>query len=95
MKTHRFDAVSFIAGLTFSIIGLVFLIPETPQEIIDLLLNSGAWFWPVALMVVGTRGDRPRSHAQEGRGGNRSRSSPTKRRSGCESPDRGSGLQGP
>jgi hypothetical protein len=53
MKTHRFDAVSFIAGLAFSLIGLVFLIPETPEEIVDLLLNSGAWFWPVALMVVG------------------------------------------
>jgi hypothetical protein len=53
MKTHNFDAVSFIAGLAFSIIGLLFLIPETPQQIIDVLLNSGAWFWPIALLVVG------------------------------------------
>ena len=53
MKTHNFDAVSFIAGLAFTIIGLVFLIPETPQEIIDVLLDSGAWFWPIALLVVG------------------------------------------
>jgi len=53
MKTHNFDAVSFIAGLAFTIIGLVFLIPQTPQEIIDVLLDSGAWFWPIALLVVG------------------------------------------
>ena len=53
MKTHSFDAVSFIAGLAFSIIGLLFLIPETPDQIIDVLLDSGAWFWPIALLVVG------------------------------------------
>jgi hypothetical protein len=53
MKTHSFDAVSFVAGLAFSIIGLLFLIPETPQQIIDVLLDSGAWFWPIALLVVG------------------------------------------
>jgi H+/Cl- antiporter ClcA len=53
MKTHRFDAVSFIAGLAFAILGLVFLVPDTPQEVIDVLLNSGAWFWPIALLVVG------------------------------------------
>ncbi|HEY6629694.1 MAG TPA: hypothetical protein VI193_11980 [Acidimicrobiia bacterium] len=53
MKTHRFDAVSFIAGLAFAILGLVFLVPDTPQELIDALVNSGGWFWPVALLIVG------------------------------------------
>jgi hypothetical protein len=53
MKTHSFDAVSFIAGLAFAGLGLVFLIPQTPQQLIDALLNSGAWFWPIALLVVG------------------------------------------
>jgi H+/Cl- antiporter ClcA len=53
MKPHRFDAVSFIAGLAFAILGLLFLVPETPQQVIDVLLNSGAWFWPIALLVVG------------------------------------------
>jgi formate-dependent nitrite reductase membrane component NrfD len=53
MKTHRFDAVSFIAGLAFAFLGLLFLVPETPQQLIDVLLNSGAWFWPIALLVVG------------------------------------------
>lgn len=53
MKTHAFDTVSFIAGLAFTIVGLLFLIPETPEQIVDVLLNSGAWFWPIALLVVG------------------------------------------
>lgn len=53
MKTHTFDAVSFIAGLAFASLGLVFLVPETPQQIVDVLVNSGAWFWPIALLVVG------------------------------------------
>ncbi len=53
MKTHDFDTVSFIAGLAFSILGLLFLIPQTPEQILDVLLDSGAWFWPIALLVVG------------------------------------------
>ena len=53
MKTHRFDAVSFIAGLAFAILGLVFLVPDTPKQLIDMLVNSGAWFWPIALLVIG------------------------------------------
>jgi hypothetical protein len=39
--------------LAFAGIGLAFLVPDTPQELIDVLVNSGAWFWPVALLVVG------------------------------------------
>lgn len=53
MKTHDFDAVSFIAGLAFSILGLLFLIPETPEQVLDVLVDSGAWFWPIALLLVG------------------------------------------
>jgi hypothetical protein len=53
MKTHNFDAVSFIGGLAFTIVGLVFLIPKTPEQIVDVLVDSGAWFWPIALLIVG------------------------------------------
>jgi hypothetical protein len=53
MKPHRFDTVSFIAGLLFTALGLVFLIPQTPEQLIDMLLNSGAWFWPVLLVAIG------------------------------------------
>ena len=53
MKTHRFDAVSFIAGLIFTALGLLFLIPQTPEQLVDVVLNSGAWFWPILLVVIG------------------------------------------
>ncbi len=53
MKAHRFDAVSFIAGLLFTAVGLLFLVPKTPDQMIDALVNSGAWFWPILLLVVG------------------------------------------
>ncbi len=53
MKPHRFDTVSFIAGLVFTALGLLFLIPQTPEQLIDVLLDSGAWFWPILLVVIG------------------------------------------
>ena len=53
MKTHRFDPLSFITGLIATAIGLAFLIPEEPTDVIGLLDDFGAWFWPVLLVVVG------------------------------------------
>jgi hypothetical protein len=53
MKLHRFDPLSFIAGLLATAIGLAFLIPEDPTDIVSLLDDFGAWFWPVLLVVVG------------------------------------------
>jgi hypothetical protein len=53
MKPHRFDPLSFIAGLIATVIGLAFLIPADPTNIVDLLDDFGAWFWPVLLVVIG------------------------------------------
>jgi hypothetical protein len=53
MKTHRFDPVSFISGLVVALLGLAFLIPQTPVDVIDLVTNLGGWFWPVVLVVIG------------------------------------------
>lgn len=53
MKLHRFDPLSFIAGLLAIAIGLAFLIPEDPTDIVALLDDFGAWFWPVLLVVIG------------------------------------------
>ena len=53
MKSHRFDAISFISGLVAALIGLVFLVPQTPLDLIDAVTSLGAWFWPVLLLVVG------------------------------------------
>jgi hypothetical protein len=53
MKSHRFDAVSFIAGLIFTALGLLFLIPQTPDQLVDMIMNSGSWFWPILLVAIG------------------------------------------
>ncbi len=53
MKTHRFDAVSFLSGLALTLLGLVFLIPQTPVDIVSALTDLGSWFWPAVLLVIG------------------------------------------
>jgi hypothetical protein len=53
MKPHKFDAISFISGVVAVVLGLVFLIPQTPVDLIDAITSLGAWFWPALLVVVG------------------------------------------
>ena len=53
MKSHRFDAISFISGLVAALVGLVFLVPQTPIDLIDAVTSLGAWFWPVLLLAIG------------------------------------------
>lgn len=53
MKTHRFDAISFVSGLIIALLGLAFLIPATPVDVVDALTSLGSWFWPILLMVIG------------------------------------------
>jgi hypothetical protein len=53
MKRHSFDAISFFSGLVIAVIGLMFLIPNTPQELIDAITDLGSWFWPVILLAIG------------------------------------------
>ncbi len=53
MKSHRFDAISFISGLVVALVGLVFLVPQTPIDLIDAVTSLGAWFWPVLLLAIG------------------------------------------
>jgi hypothetical protein len=53
MKSHRFDPVSFISGLVITLLGLAFLIPQTPVDIVEAIASLGSWFWPVVLLVVG------------------------------------------
>lgn len=53
MKAHKFDPVSFIAGLVIALIGLAFLVPATPVDVIGLITDLGGWFWPAVLVAVG------------------------------------------
>lgn len=53
MKLHRFDALSFVAGLLITGLGLVFLVLPEPGDIIDLVTDFGSWFWPVVFIAIG------------------------------------------
>ena len=53
MSTHRFDGISFFAGLVVTMFGLVFLIPNAPSDIIDAIGRLGNWFWPILFVAVG------------------------------------------
>ena len=53
MKSHKFDGVSFFSGLVIVLLGLVFLIPNAPSDIIDAIGRLGSWFWPILLVAVG------------------------------------------
>ena len=53
MKTHRLDPISFVSGLVITLLGLAFLIPQTPVDVVDVLTDLGGWFWPVLLLAIG------------------------------------------
>ncbi|MGD2044202.1 MAG: hypothetical protein PVJ28_11170 [Acidimicrobiia bacterium] len=53
MKLHRFDALSFIAGVLIAGIGLMFLVLPEPGDIIDVVTDFGSWFWPAVFIAIG------------------------------------------
>ncbi|MGH8950439.1 MAG: hypothetical protein ACRDX9_03345 [Acidimicrobiia bacterium] len=53
MKPHRFDPISFFSGLVITLLGLAFLIPQTPVDVIDAITSLGGWFWPAVLLIIG------------------------------------------
>jgi hypothetical protein len=53
MKPHRFDAISFFSGLVTALLGLLFLIPQTPVDIVETITSIGSWFWPTLLVLLG------------------------------------------
>jgi len=53
MKTHKFDVLSFFAGLFMAGLGLIFLLLPEVDDIVGVLTDAGSWFWPVILIVAG------------------------------------------
>ncbi|MDH3189904.1 MAG: hypothetical protein OEM39_04590 [Acidimicrobiia bacterium] len=53
MKTHKFDAISFISGLIFTGFGLMFLIPNTTDDLIKTIVDMGSWAWPLIFLGLG------------------------------------------
>lgn len=53
MKTHKFDTLSFVAGLAFTGFGLLFLIPNNTDALVDVFVDAGGWAWPLVLLGIG------------------------------------------
>ena len=53
MKTHKFDTLSFVSGLVFTGFGLMFLIPNNTDDLIDVFVGVGSWAWPLVLLGIG------------------------------------------
>lgn len=53
MQRHRFDPLSFAFGVIFTLLGLLFLVPANPRALIELLVDSLRWVWPVTILAIG------------------------------------------
>ena len=53
MKPHKFDTLSFVSGLIFTGFGLLFLIPNNTDDLVDVFVNVGGWAWPLVLLGIG------------------------------------------
>lgn len=53
MKPHKFDTLSFVSGLVFTGFGLMFLIPNNTDDLVDVFVNVGGWAWPLVLLGIG------------------------------------------
>lgn len=53
MERHRFDVLSFAFGVVYTLIGLIFLIPDTPFDLVDMVATSLRWVWPAAILLIG------------------------------------------
>lgn len=53
MKSHRFDPLSFSFGVIYTLIGLLFLIPATPVELVPFITESTQWVWPLVVVGLG------------------------------------------
>lgn len=53
MKPHKFDRLSFVSGLVFTGFGLLFLIPNNTDDLVDVFVDVGSWAWPLVLLGIG------------------------------------------
>lgn len=53
MERHRFDVLSFSFGVIYTLSGLIFLLPNTPFALVEMITVSLRWVWPAAVLVIG------------------------------------------
>lgn len=53
MKTHSFDALSFVSGLVAAAVGVLFLLPAEFGDLVDAVTNMGSWLLPAIFLTIG------------------------------------------
>lgn len=53
MERHRFDALSFAFGVIYTLVGVIFLLPVTPFDLVETVTLSLRWVWPGAILLIG------------------------------------------
>lgn len=53
MERHSFDVLSFAFGVVYTLLGLIFLLPMTPFDLVDMVSGSLRWVWPAAVLLIG------------------------------------------
>ncbi|MFO7293869.1 MAG: hypothetical protein FWJ92_12255 [Actinomycetes bacterium] len=53
MERHRFDPLSFAFGLVYAVLGIIFLVPFSPGELVDWVMVSTRWVWPLTILIIG------------------------------------------
>lgn len=53
MERHRFDPLSFSFGIIYSVVGILFLLPATPMDLVPLVTESARWVWPLVVVGLG------------------------------------------
>lgn len=52
MERHRFDAISFVFGLAFLALTVLFVLPEEPWDVYFGRVSLG-WLWPIVIIGAG------------------------------------------
>lgn len=52
MYKHRFDPISFVFGLAFIALALMFTLPTDPWDLLFGGINLG-WLWPLVIIAAG------------------------------------------
>ncbi len=53
MEKHTFDSLSFSFGVIYAVVGLLFLLPATPVDLIEVMLSTSRWLWPAVILGLG------------------------------------------
>lgn len=53
MRPHRFDPISFLSGVLFTAVGLLFLLPLSISYLVTMVLDLARWVLPALALLAG------------------------------------------